>query len=51
MFGAMDLGVANDRERADGEQAAQIAVALLADAAKLLFTATRALFWYQSNPG
>ena len=33
MFGAMDLGVADDRERAGHEQAAQIAITLFADAA------------------
>ena len=32
---AKDLGIANHSERAGREQAAQIAIALLADAAKL----------------
>ena len=34
MLGAMDLGVADDGERAGHEQAAQIAVALFADTAE-----------------
>ena len=34
MRGAMDLGIANDSERASHEQAAQIAVALFADTAE-----------------
>jgi len=33
MLGAMDLGIINDGERTGHEQAAQIAVVLLADAA------------------
>ena len=35
MFGAMDLGIADDGQRARREQAAQIAIALFADAADL----------------
>ena len=34
MLGAMDLGVTDDSERADHEQAAQIAVTLFADTAQ-----------------
>src|SRR5664279_2068708 len=34
MLGAMDLGIADDGERAGDEQAAQIAVTLLADTAE-----------------
>ena len=34
MLGAMDFGIANDRQRASHEQAAQIAVTLLADTAE-----------------
>jgi len=34
MFGAVDLGVADDRERTGDEQAAQIAVTLFADTAE-----------------
>ena len=33
MLGAMDLGIADNSERTDHEQAAQIGVALLADTA------------------
>ena len=36
MFGAMDFGIADHGQRASREQAAQIAVALFADTAKLL---------------
>jgi hypothetical protein len=34
MTGTMDLGIANDGERSRCKQTAQIAIALLADAAK-----------------
>ena len=34
MSGAMDLGIADDRQRARCKQAAQIAIALLADTAE-----------------
>jgi hypothetical protein len=40
MLSSVDLGVADHRQRASREQAAQIAVALLADAAKLVLAAT-----------
>jgi hypothetical protein len=36
MLGSMDLGVADYRQRASREQAAQVTIALLADAAKLV---------------
>src|SRR6266540_429714 len=36
MFGAMDLGIADDGQRACCEQAAQIAIALFADTAELV---------------
>jgi hypothetical protein len=36
MFGAMDLGIADDGERTRGEQAAQIAITLFADTAELV---------------
>src|SRR5437667_10765131 len=36
MLGTMDLGIADHGERAGGEQAAQIAIALLADATELV---------------
>ena len=38
MPGAMDLGIADDGQRASHEQAAQIAIALFADAAETLPT-------------
>jgi hypothetical protein len=38
MHGAMNLGIADDGERAGYEQAAQIAIALLADTAELIPT-------------
>jgi hypothetical protein len=41
---AVDLCVANDRECTGREQAAQIAIALLADAAELWLASARALF-------
>src|SRR5438034_3667440 len=37
MLGAMDLGITDHGECAGGEQAAQIAIALLADTAELVF--------------
>ena len=51
MPGTVDLGVADDRECAGSEQTAQVAITLLADAAKLLLAATRALLRHQPNPG
>jgi len=41
--GAMDLGIADHGQRADREQAAQIAITLLADTAKLVFAPARVL--------
>src|SRR5665647_1210673 len=40
MLGAMDLGITDDGERADHEQAAQIAVTLLADTAEPVLAPT-----------
>ena len=51
VLGAMDFSVADHGERAGREQAAQIAIALLADAAKLVFAPARVLLRYQPNPG
>src|SRR5258706_12386851 len=51
MFGAMLLRAPDHGECAHAEQGAQIAIALLGDAAELLPAATRGLFWHQSNPG
>ena len=41
MPGAMDLGIADHSERASREQAAQIAIALFADTAKLVLAPAR----------
>ena len=51
MTGTMDLGIANDGERSCCKQTAQIAIALLAYAAKLLLAAARVLLRYQPDPG
>src|SRR5476651_453872 len=51
MLGAVDLGIADDRERAGDEQAAQIAVTLFADAAEPLLTSARVLLRHEPNPG
>ena len=51
MPGSVDLGVTDHGERASGEQAAQIAVALLTDTAELLLTTARGLLRHQSDPG
>src|ERR1700730_14409860 len=51
MFGAMDFSIADDGERTDHEQAAQIAVTLLADMAKPVLAPARMLLRHQPNPG
>jgi hypothetical protein len=51
MPGTMDLGIADHGERASREQAAQIAIALLADTAKLVLAPARVLLRYEPNPG
>src|SRR5258705_2144408 len=51
MFGAMDLGVTDDRERASHEQAAQIAVTLFADIAEPVLASTRVLLRHDTDPG
>src|SRR5262245_48876734 len=51
MFGAMDLGIANDGERTSGEQAAQIAIALFADTAELVLAPARVLLRHKPDPG
>jgi hypothetical protein len=48
--GAMDLGIADDGESAGGEQAAQVAIALLADTAKLVLATARMLLWHEPDP-
>src|SRR5512143_3549634 len=50
MLGAMDPGVTDHSECAGGEQAAQIAIALLADTAELVLTSARVLLRYQPDP-
>ena len=47
----MDLGIADDGERASHEQAAQIAVTLLADTAEPVLASARVLLWNEPNPG
>jgi hypothetical protein len=51
MFGAMDLGVADDRKRAGHEQAAQIAVTLLTYIAEPVLASTGVLFRHHTYPG
>src|SRR5271166_2077792 len=51
ILGAMELGIADDGERASHEQAAQIAVSLFADTAEPGPTPTRVLFGYEADPG
>src|SRR4029077_14172774 len=51
MIGAMDLGVADHGERPSREQAAQIAIALFADTAKLVLAPARVLLRHEPNPG
>src|SRR5271168_4791863 len=50
-FGAVDLGVTDDRERAGHKQAAQIAVTLLAYIAEPVLASTRVLFRHHTDPG
>src|SRR4029077_17644863 len=51
MPGAVDLGIADHGERAGREQAAQIAIAVLADTAKLVLAPARVLLRHQPDPG
>src|SRR5262249_2408124 len=51
MFGAVDLGMANDGQRARREQAAQIAIALFADTAELVLAPARVLLRHEADPG
>jgi hypothetical protein len=51
MARAMDLGIADHGERAGRKQAAQIAIALLADTAKLVLAPARVLLRHEPNPG
>jgi hypothetical protein len=47
MFGAMDFGIADHRQRAGREQAAQVAVSLFADTTQLILTPARALLGHE----
>ena len=49
MIGAMDLGIADHGERASREQAAQIAIALLADTAKFVLAPARVLLRHEPH--
>ena len=51
MFGAMDLGVTDDRKRAGHKQAAQIAVTLFADIAEPVLASARILLRHDTDPG
>src|SRR5271170_463237 len=51
MLGAMDLRIADHGECPGREQAAQVAIALLADTAELLFAPARALLRHEPDPG
>jgi hypothetical protein len=51
MLGAVELGIADHGERAGGEQAAQITIALFADVAELVLAPARVLLRDESNPG
>src|SRR5262245_21465485 len=46
----MDLGITDDGKRTDREQAAQIAIALFADAAELVLAAARVLLRHEPDP-
>ena len=51
MFGAMDLGVTDDRKRAGHKQAAQIAITLFAYIAEPVLASTRVLLRHEPNTG
>src|SRR4029079_7293651 len=51
VLGAVNLGVTDHGQRAGGEQAAQIAIALLADTAELFPAPTRVLLGHEPDPG
>ena len=51
MLGAVDLGITDHGKCAGGEQAAQIAIALLADANELVLGPARVLLRHQPDPG
>src|SRR6266436_6054711 len=51
MLGTVELRIADHGERTGSEQAAQITIALFADAAELVFAPTRVLLRHQPDPG
>jgi hypothetical protein len=51
VLGAMDLGIADHRQCTGREQAAQIAIALLADTTQLVLAPTRVLLRHEPDPG
>src|SRR5215831_3594649 len=51
MFRATDLGIADDGQRASGEQAAQIAISPFADTAELVPPSARVLLRHEPDPG
>jgi hypothetical protein len=51
MLGAVYFGIADDGERASCEQAAQVAVALLADSAGPILAPARVLLGHEIDPG
>src|ERR1700730_11037572 len=50
VLGAMDLGIADDRQCAGREQAARIAIALFADTAELVLAPARVLLRHEPDP-
>lgn len=50
MLSALDFGITDYDQCAGGKQAAQIAIASIADAAELFLPAARVLLWYQPDP-
>src|SRR6516164_3562798 len=51
MLGAIDLGIADHRQRAGDEQTAQIAIASLADTAEPVLPSARVLLRHDPDPG
>src|SRR5262249_15216092 len=51
MPAAMDLGIADDGERAGNEQAPEIAISLLADTAEPVLAPARVLLRHEPDPG
>jgi len=51
MPGAVDFGIADHRQRAGREQAAQIAITSFADIAELVLASARVLLGDEPDPG